>query len=283
MNVGPLQRGQRIDLMLRALAVPGANSNRPSEMLAATLPQCMQLIEPKRQVSVIMWSCLPGFRCHGTVAAVSLFSAAVLQSNANFTRKLTRTQGVTRADRAYVHLKTAIEQGQYPEGSPLPTQPALAKSIGVSTVTLRQALERLAEEGIVEAQHGRGTFVRSRHAVKGTVLVADDDESIRNLLVDSLAQLGYEAVVVGSGEEAVESVARQRFSHVLLDVRMAGLGGVAAGELIARVDPRAVVVFVTAYPADLFTDQQLNPGPALILRKPFDLSEIERVLQLKVH
>ena len=65
---------------------------------------------------------------------------------------------MARADRAYLHLRTAIEQGQYPTGSALPTQPALARAMGVSTVTLRQAMERLAEEGFVEARHGHGTI-----------------------------------------------------------------------------------------------------------------------------
>src|SRR5205085_8891592 len=99
-------------------------------------------------------------------------------------------QAQTRTERAYLQLREEIERGRYPEGSALPTQPALARTIGVSTVTLRQALERLADEGFVEARHGQGTFVRSRHAVRGTVLVADDDAAIRGMLVDSLEYLG---------------------------------------------------------------------------------------------
>lgn len=190
---------------------------------------------------------------------------------------------MARADRAYVHLRTAIEQGQYPTGSALPTQPALARTMGVSTVTLRQALERLAEEGFVEARHGHGTFVRSLRAVRGPVLVADDDERIRELLVESLEHLGYAAEAVENGEQAVERVNHRRYSHVFLDVRMQGIGGVAAGELIVRLDPRTVIVYVTAYPVDLFQGDGAAHGPALVLRKPFDLDKLERVLHLKVH
>jgi CheY-like chemotaxis protein len=190
---------------------------------------------------------------------------------------------VSRADLAYLHLKSAIEQGRYPQGSVLPTQPSLARSIGVSTVTLRQALERLASEGYVEARHGSGTFVRSQQAVRGPVLVADDDDGVRSALVDMLDELGYRAEAVRSAEEAVERAARSKFTHVFLDVRMARMGGIAAGELITRIDPRAVIVFVTAYPVDLFSSEQPHAGPALVLRKPFDLSELDRVLQLKVY
>ena len=189
---------------------------------------------------------------------------------------------MSRADLAYVHLRAAIEQGQYPEGSALPTQPALARTIGVSTVTLRQALDRLAEEGFVEARQGHGTFVRSRRALRGPVLVADDDTGLREVLIESLRHLGYEVEAVASGEQAIERVTRRRYSHVLLDVRMGGMGGVAAAELIRRIDSRAVVVFVTAYPVDLLQRDHNVPWPALVLRKPFDVDELERVLQLKV-
>jgi CheY-like chemotaxis protein len=190
---------------------------------------------------------------------------------------------VSRAELAYLHLRAAIEQGRYPQGSALPTQPALARSIGVSTVTLRQALDRLAEEGFVEARHGYGTFVRSRRAVRGPLLVADDDGSIRSVLVDSLESLGYEVEAVESGEAAIDRVTRRRFSHVLLDVRMGGMGGMAAADLIVRLDPRTVIVFVTAHPIDLLEGDRASHWPALVLRKPFDLDGLERVLQLKVH
>src|SRR5438874_12104625 len=105
-------------------------------------------------------------------------------------------QGVGRAELAYLHVRAAIEQGRYPAGTALPTQPALARTIGVSTVTLRQALERLAEEGFVEARQGSGTFVRSQRAVSGPVLVADDDPGVRDMLLATLEHLGYDVETV---------------------------------------------------------------------------------------
>lgn len=186
------------------------------------------------------------------------------------------------ADRAYEQLRVAIEQGRYPEGGALPTQPALARKMGVSTVTLRQALERLAEEGYIEAHQGRGTFVRSSHRVQGAVLVADDDTVMRDTLKDALEHFGYQVETVSSAEEAVERISQHSFSHVLLDVRMGAMGGPQAAELISRIAPRTVVVFVTAYPIDLLEGDQAKNWPALVLRKPFDLDELQRVLLLKV-
>jgi CheY-like chemotaxis protein len=193
-------------------------------------------------------------------------------------------QGVSRAERAYADLRAAIEQGRYPEGLALPTQPSLARTLGVSTVTLRQALERLAEEGFVEARHGSGTFVRSQQAARGPILVADDDPATRSLMVDALQMLGYRVEAVESGEAAVECVRHHSFTHVLLDVRMGELTGLEAAEQIARIAPRTVVIFVTGYPLDLFRrEQRTYRAPTLVVQKPFDLSELEQALQLKVH
>jgi CheY-like chemotaxis protein len=189
---------------------------------------------------------------------------------------------VTRSERAYVLVRAAIERGDYPRGSALPTQPALARTLGVSTVTLRQALERLADEGFIEARQGQGTFVRSQVPLAGPVLVADDDPSIRALLVDAVAQLGFQAEAVASGEAAVERCSRRHFSHVFLDLRMGTLDGVAAGDRIAQIDPGTVVVYATAYPGDLLDAARPAQWPALVLRKPFELGELERVLRLRV-
>ena len=189
---------------------------------------------------------------------------------------------MSRAERAYSLVRTAIERGEYPEGSTLPTQPTLARSIGVSTVTLRQALERLASEGFIEARQGQGTYVRSRHPVAGPVLVADDDPSVREMLIDAIGELGFQVEGVANGEEAVARCGDRHFSHVFLDLRMGSLNGAAAGDRIAQIDPSTVVVYVTAYPEDILSTNRSTLWPALVLRKPFELGELERVLRLRL-
>ena len=55
-------------------------------------------------------------------------------------------------------LRRAIEMGEFPEGR-LPTEEALAKHHGVSRLTVRGALRRLEEDGLILRQRARGTFV----------------------------------------------------------------------------------------------------------------------------
>ena len=58
-------------------------------------------------------------------------------------------------------LRARITQGEWVPGTALPAEAALAKEHGVALGTLRQALALLVAEGLLERQHGRGTFVRT--------------------------------------------------------------------------------------------------------------------------
>ena len=61
-------------------------------------------------------------------------------------------------------LRDRITSGQWPPGIPLPAQRDLAGEFGVSIMTLRQALQLLADDGLIDTRHGSGTFVASRYA-----------------------------------------------------------------------------------------------------------------------
>lgn len=68
---------------------------------------------------------------------------------------------LTRYRRIARSLRDRITSGELPPGSRLPTERQLAADRGVSLPTIRQALEDLQREGLVERRHGIGTFVRS--------------------------------------------------------------------------------------------------------------------------
>jgi GntR family transcriptional regulator len=61
-------------------------------------------------------------------------------------------------------LSTKIRDGELPPGSALPPQRELSASYGVTLATLRQALRRLEEDGLLSQQPGRGTFVAEPRA-----------------------------------------------------------------------------------------------------------------------
>ena len=115
-----------------------------------------------------------------------------------------------------------------------------------------------------------------RGHVASRILIADDDESIRDMIRIALELQGYEVAVAADGAEALEKLSRDpRTSLVLLDLMMPNVNGWEVAEAM-KADQRLAtipVVFVTAY-ADRIGALRASPT----LRKPFDLDELfERV------
>jgi GntR family transcriptional regulator len=65
--------------------------------------------------------------------------------------------------RIHAELRDRITSGQWPPGTSLPAQRDLAGEFGVSIMTLRQALQLLADDGLIAARHGSGTYVAARY------------------------------------------------------------------------------------------------------------------------
>ncbi len=64
-------------------------------------------------------------------------------------------------------IKSRIERGQYPPGSLLPSEHQLVSDFGVSRPTIVKALASLRQDGWIDTQQGRGSFVRGRPALAG--------------------------------------------------------------------------------------------------------------------
>lgn len=68
---------------------------------------------------------------------------------------------VSASDAVFQELRRAIQTGAYRPGDKLPSENKLCQQLGVSRVTVRAALARLASLGLVESRQGEGTFVCS--------------------------------------------------------------------------------------------------------------------------
>lgn len=81
---------------------------------------------------------------------------AILQS-----RPVEADPGQSRYAAVAAALRQRVIAGEWPAGSALPAETRLAADHGVALGTLRRALDLLAEQGLIERHHGRGTFVRN--------------------------------------------------------------------------------------------------------------------------
>ena len=76
-------------------------------------------------------------------------------------------------------LKAEIDSGKWRTGEQLPNETKLAELYGVSKITVRQALQELAEIGYIRREHGRGTFVARRKFDEGPRELTSFTEEMR--------------------------------------------------------------------------------------------------------
>src|ERR1043166_4934943 len=111
-------------------------------------------------------------------------------------------------------------------------------------------------------------------AKRGSVLVVDDEEIMRDVLETLLSAEGYRVDLAKTGEEGLEAYGRRAYDVVLLDVSMPGMGGLRALEEILKVDPDAVVVIITAYATFDTAIGAWGRGAFGCVRQPFQNEQI---------
>ena len=109
---------------------------------------------------------------------------------------------------------------------------------------------------------------------EGRVLVIDDEEVIRNLLKDTLTDVGYEVVTRDSGQKGIDAVASNTYDVVITDIRLPDIDGIHVLESLKKHDPDAVVLVITGYPSFETVRDTLRLGAHDYLTKPFNIEEI---------
>ncbi len=125
-------------------------------------------------------------------------------------------------------------------------------------------------------------IARQATAVRGVVLVVDDDPRVRDVLEDVILAQGYRVAAVGSGEEALAEVERRHFDLIFLDLVLPGISGAEALAAIKEKDKKAVVAIVTGYGDDPIAMEAMALGPLLLIRKPFKPEDILEVLNVVI-
>lgn len=114
-----------------------------------------------------------------------------------------------------------------------------------------------------------------------TILLVDDEESLRTVVVDLLSQLGYHMLSAASGDEAIK-IAKEypdKIHLLITDVVMDELPGPELAEKLLKDRPEMKVVFISG-----FADGSLSPGgvlkPGMVLvQKPFSIRTLSAKLR----
>jgi len=116
------------------------------------------------------------------------------------------------------------------------------------------------------------------------ILVMDDEDSIRKVMVQLLNHLGYEVELAADGEEAVEKYVQAKrsdrpFDVLLLDLTIrGGTGGYATIQKIRSIDPEVKAVIFSGHIHDPVIESCGDYGFCAALTKPFTVNELDKTL-----
>lgn len=111
-----------------------------------------------------------------------------------------------------------------------------------------------------------------------TILVAEDDPSVRALVAIVLGEYGYTVILAEDGQEAVRqfTVNKDKIGLVLMDMIMPGQSGTAAAEEIRKLQQDACILFTSGYTADFISSRGIDEESIELLMKPVQPLELLR-------
>ena len=118
----------------------------------------------------------------------------------------------------------------------------------------------------------RATSASPRCELQAHILVVDDDDQVRQFMVDSLQSLGYQVSDLGDPAQALERLQTQRFDLLLADFAMPTMNGAHLARAAQRSQPGILVLMVSGYADSAAIEAAL--GDSQVLRKPFDMAQL---------
>jgi len=115
------------------------------------------------------------------------------------------------------------------------------------------------------------------------ILLAEDDDSMREYLARALERTGYQVRAVESGVVALELLQKESFDLLLTDIVMPELDGIELAQRASVLHPGMRVMFITGFAAVTLQNGSMPPD-AKVLSKPFHLRdlvlEVDRMFQI---
>ena len=115
----------------------------------------------------------------------------------------------------------------------------------------------------------------------GTVLLVDDEGTIRELGTEMLQELGFDVLTAGNGREALEifNPKKDEIACVILDLTMPRMDGEETFRELRRIKPDVRVVLSSGYNEQEVTQKFIGKGLAGFIQKPYRMAELGRKLR----
>ncbi len=110
------------------------------------------------------------------------------------------------------------------------------------------------------------------------ILVVDDERDVCDYVEHFFKERGYEVTIAFSGEDAIESIKKEKPGLIILDINMKGMDGIAALKHIMDIDRKLKVIMVTAYEEQDKMDAARKLGALDYITKPLALENLEETV-----
>lgn len=112
-----------------------------------------------------------------------------------------------------------------------------------------------------------------------SILVVDDDESIRSILTKILEEEGYTVDTAENGNEAIEKTKTNSYDLALIDVRLPDMEGTKLLAAINDASPKMVKIMVTGDPTMRSAIEAVNKGADGYILKPIKIENLLSIIK----
>ena len=110
--------------------------------------------------------------------------------------------------------------------------------------------------------------------LKPKILIVDDEKRIRDTCGRMLVNEGFEVALAESGEKGLETIQREHFDIILLDLMMPGMSGMETLVHVRESHPDTVVIVITGYATLDHAVEAMKKGAFDFISKPFSAQDL---------
>ena len=110
--------------------------------------------------------------------------------------------------------------------------------------------------------------------MKPTILIIDDDTSLRRVLEYNLQEAGYQVIPASSGEEGLRLFGEESPALVITDMKMPGMDGLQVLKAVKKRSPETLVMIITAFGTVDIAVEAMKLGAYDYITKPFNRDEL---------
>jgi two-component system cell cycle response regulator len=105
------------------------------------------------------------------------------------------------------------------------------------------------------------------------ILVVDDDEPMRKLIVSLLSPRGHQCVTANNGREALDKIMETKFDALITDIAMPEMDGITLTKELSKHCQNIPVMVMTGYTEEYSAETVIASGAREFIKKPFSISE----------